>query len=582
VGKRADQAGRYQARLQVHAGFILANAAFAAIFVALVLSAFHAPAPHDVPVGIVAPATVTGQVKVALGSSVPGGFELQVYRSEARARTGIAHREVDGALIASGGSLRLLVAQAGGTGPAQALIRAFDAMAARSGRTLTVADVAPPRADDSEAFSPFFVILGVLFPSLAAGSASALAFRRARPVWCVAAPMVVAAVIGAVTAGIADGVASLGNYAAIAGIVALFSLAVAAQTAALGRIWPPLVSVAVLVFMVLGIPVSGGPANLARFGPGFLRVLHPALPLGAAASAVRNAVYFDGYGTAAPGWVLAAWAMTGVAALILVATGRRQAPARLVPWPARAGGPGLHAAPGNGQLRGALQHAVPARGAQEADDSSTASSGLVARQSSPGPVWPGRAIPGAADHDPVLPEPVAPEPVAPEPGGPGPVRPESDLPGPAADPGPLSPISLVIGFDNSEPARRALSWTARLAGSRPGTLHIIYADHMIIDSDFSGFGHAEMTAARDQEAAGVAEAAAEIVAGASVPYTFERRPGAPAAAILSGASAQAASARDEDGPIIVVGRSGHAAHHVLGSVPVRLLHHSPYPVLTIP
>jgi nucleotide-binding universal stress UspA family protein len=32
----------------------------------------------------------------------------------------------------------------------------------------------------------------------------------------------------------------------------------------------------------------------------------------------------------------------------------------------------------------------------------------------------------------------------------------------------------------------------------------------------------------------------------------------------------------------VVGRSGHAARHVLGSAPVRLLHHSPYPVLAIP
>jgi nucleotide-binding universal stress UspA family protein len=34
--------------------------------------------------------------------------------------------------------------------------------------------------------------------------------------------------------------------------------------------------------------------------------------------------------------------------------------------------------------------------------------------------------------------------------------------------------------------------------------------------------------------------------------------------------------------VIVVGRSGHAARHLLGSVPTRLLHHSPYPVLTIP
>ena len=34
-------------------------------------------------------------------------------------------------------------------------------------------------------------------------------------------------------------------------------------------------------------------------------------------------------------------------------------------------------------------------------------------------------------------------------------------------------------------------------------------------------------------------------------------------------------------PIIVTGRSYHAVHHVIGSVPVRLLHESPYPVITI-
>lgn len=333
MGKRADHARGYQARFRPHAGFILANAAFAAIFVTLVLSAFHAPSPHAIPVGIVAPATATGQVEDALDASVQDGFDLQAYPSEARARAGIAHREVNGALIASGSQLRLLVAQADGTGPAQALTKVFGPIAARSGRMLSVTDVAPPLADDSEALSPFFIILGVLIPSLAAGSASALVFRRARPAWCVAAPAVVAVAIGLVAAGIADGVSGLGHYAVIAAIVALFSLAVAAPMAALGRIWPPLVSLALLVFLVFGIPASGGPANLAPFGPAFLRPLHPALPLGAAADAVRGAVYFNGFGTAGPVWVLAVWAVAGVSALALVAALRRAAPSLAVPRP---------------------------------------------------------------------------------------------------------------------------------------------------------------------------------------------------------------------------------------------------------
>jgi nucleotide-binding universal stress UspA family protein len=492
AGKRAEHARRHQARLRPHAGFVVANTLFAAIFVALALSAFHAPSPHGLPVGIVASPAVTGRVEDALDTHLPDGFDLRVYPSEAAARAGVTHAQVDGALIATPGHLHLLVAEGGGTAPAQALTAAFGTVAARSGQPLTVTDVVPPRPDDTQALSPFFMLLGVLVPSLAAGSASALVFRRSRPAWCVAAPVIVAVVVGAVAGGLADGIAGLGHYPAIAAIAALFSLAVAAPTAALGRLWPPLVAAALLVFLVFGLPVSGGPAGLAPFGPGFLRVLHPALPLGTGVSAVRAAVYFGGYGAAGPLWVLAAWAVAGVAALALVtARRRRQAPAALVPL-----GPVM--------------------------DAATTAGGLV------------------------------------------------------------------VGFDNSEPARRALGWAARqlaprldtLPATPPTILHVVYSDHMIIDSDLSGFGHAEMEAARDAEAARVAAAADEIMTAAGQPYTFERRQEPAADAIVSEASAQADALGGA--PVIVVGRAGHTAHQILGSVPVRLLHHSPYPVLTIP
>ena len=331
AARRPDDGRRYPARYRALAGFIVVSAAFVAIFVALTLSAFHKPTPHDLPVGIVGSAAVTRQVEHALDSAAPGAFRFRSYPSEASATTGIAQREVDGALVASGANLRLLVTQAGGTGPEQALSGAFAAVAARSGRHLIVSDVVPPRASDSQALSSWFVVLSVLIPSLAAGSASALAFRRAPRAWAVAAPVAAAVVSGAVAAAIADGIAGLGNYAAIAGIIALFSLAVAAPTAVLARIRPPLVALAVLAFIVFGIPASGGPANLASFTPGFLRVLSPVLPLGIAASTIRNVVYFGGHATTPYIWTLAAWALAGVAGLILVTALRRPAPALTEP-----------------------------------------------------------------------------------------------------------------------------------------------------------------------------------------------------------------------------------------------------------
>jgi hypothetical protein len=486
VARRPDRVRRLPAQYRALAGFIVASAAFAAIFVTLALSAFHAPKPHSLPVGIVGPVAATSQVEHALDGAVPGAFDWRRYPSEAGARTGIARREVDGALVASGSGLRLLIAQGGGTGPAQVLTQASGAVAARTGRLLAVTDVVPPLPGDTEALSPFFVVLGVLIPALAAGSGSALALRRARPALAVAAPVAVAAVIGVVSAAIADGIAGLGNYAAIAGVVALFSLAVAAPTAVLARIWPPLVAVAVLALIVFGIPVSGGPANLASFGPAFLRVLDPVLPLGLAAGVVRNVVYFGGHGTAPHLWILTAWALAGVVGLIAVTTLRRPAPAPT-----------------------------------------------------------GRVVP------PVVPA------------GTGP-----------------APVTLVVGFDNSEPARRALIWGADLLRARSGALHVVYADHVLVGSDLSGFAHSEMEEARDEKAAGVAEAAAEIAAAAGVPYTYERRPGSPADAILAAASSQDA-AEPASTPIIVTGRSHHAVHHIIGSVPVELLRQSPYPVITI-
>ena len=126
---------------------------------------------------------------------------------------------------------------------------------------------------------------------------------------------------------------------------------------------------------------------------------------------------------------------------------------------------------------------------------------------------------------------------------------------------------MVVGFDNSEAARRALVWGADLLRARPGTLHVVYADHELVDSDLSGFAHSEMEAARDEKAAGVSEAAAEIASAAGMPYTFERRrQGSPADAILSAASIQEAAQPASHGPLRMrTARAGKSEHRMMSS-----------------
>jgi hypothetical protein len=305
---------------------VTANLAFASLFMTLALSAFHQPAPHDLKVGVVGSPPVTRGLQRTLDVAAPGGFDLREYRTEAQARAGIGDRRLDGALVTARAGSRLLVADAGGSGAARALTGAFSAVAAKTGQRLAVLDVVPPVNGDSQGLSSFFVIVCVLFPSLATGVAAAHLLRHLRPIPRIAVPVIAAVAIGLAAAGIADGISGLGNYLPIAGIVALFSLAISLPTAALGEIKPPLVVLAVLLFLILGLPVSGGPGGLAQFGPSLFRSLDSALPLGVAADAVRNTVYFGAHDTGGYLLVLGAWAVAGVLALMLVTNLRTRTP----------------------------------------------------------------------------------------------------------------------------------------------------------------------------------------------------------------------------------------------------------------
>jgi hypothetical protein len=314
-------------RHRLHVAVILVNAVFATTFVAIALAGFHQPTPHGIPVGIVAPRPVARTIAARLDAHRPGAFALRVLPTEPRARLAIEHRRIDGAIIVLPRALDLLTAGAGGTAPTQAITAAATALAARTGRPVATTDVVPPGRNDSEGLSAFFVIMCALFPSLATGIIAGHALRRTSVASRVAVLGGIAVLAGLAAAALADGISGLGHYWTIAGVVALFSLAISAPTAALGQIRPHLAALSVLAFLVVGIPASGGPANLAGFGPGFLRALHAGLPLGIAADTVRNTVYFRAGDNTGHVWVLGAYAAGGLAALgLLVARRTRSAP----------------------------------------------------------------------------------------------------------------------------------------------------------------------------------------------------------------------------------------------------------------
>jgi hypothetical protein len=310
-----------------HITHVAVTTVFAAVFVSLTLSAFHEPTPHNLPIGVVGEQAAPSKLATILDAHAPGGFDLRSYTSAATARHGIDDRIIDGAVVITAHRLQVFVAQALGIGPTGAITNTFQSFAAATGRPLQVIDVAPALPGDSDAFSPFFIMLVTLIASMVSGVNLGVMFRKSGRRWLIGAPLIVAIVLGLAIAGVTDGFTGYGHYFALASILALFSLAVSESTAALAMIRPFLVALASFMFVVLGIPASGGPAGLAPFAPSFIRVFDSVLPLGVGESAVRNLIYFQGHDTAAPLWTLAAWAITGLAAFVLLHS-RRQGAAR--------------------------------------------------------------------------------------------------------------------------------------------------------------------------------------------------------------------------------------------------------------
>lgn len=152
----------------------------------------------------------------------------------------------------------------------------------------------------------------------------------------------------------------------------------------------------------------------------------------------------------------------------------------------------------------------------------------------------------------------------------------------ASPPRPPAAIDLVLGYDGSDPATRALEWAMRILAGRAGTLRIVHVTHSATGAGLSGLGYAEMMEAEDEVDTTVRDAAAERLAATDVSWTFQRRQGAPGDELLAEAKERAAGAPSGTETVLVVGRSAGAIHQVIGSVPVALLRHSPYPVLTIP
>jgi nucleotide-binding universal stress UspA family protein len=146
---------------------------------------------------------------------------------------------------------------------------------------------------------------------------------------------------------------------------------------------------------------------------------------------------------------------------------------------------------------------------------------------------------------------------------------------------PAPNIYLVVGYDGSPPAVRALDGAARLLIGRSGRIEVLYVAHLPSMDMLSADAVAEMEVNFDDIAQELHDQATEQLRGGEERWSFERRQGLIAEELIAAATGLR-DAHPDDTVVIVVGSSSHAMHRMVGSVAVSLARRSPVPLVVVP
>jgi len=146
---------------------------------------------------------------------------------------------------------------------------------------------------------------------------------------------------------------------------------------------------------------------------------------------------------------------------------------------------------------------------------------------------------------------------------------------------PTGPVHLVVGYDGSPPASRALDAAVRLLQDRTGRIHVVYVAHLSSLAMLSPGAIAEIESDFDEIEQQLRVAAAEQLRDRAAAWGFERRQGIVPEELIAMATAIGEAGADST-VAIVVGSSSHATHRVVGSVAVSLARHSPVPLVIVP
>jgi nucleotide-binding universal stress UspA family protein len=141
---------------------------------------------------------------------------------------------------------------------------------------------------------------------------------------------------------------------------------------------------------------------------------------------------------------------------------------------------------------------------------------------------------------------------------------------------------LVVGYDGTEPAQRALRSATEMLRDRPGRLEVVFVAHVPSTVAFSPQGLAAVREGMDREESDLTSAVEQALRESDVKWHFQRRNGEIALELLAAAKEQF----DGEGPsthvVLVLGGSSHKIDRYLNSTPARVIRQDRFEVLVVP
>jgi hypothetical protein len=143
-------------------------------------------------------------------------------------------------------------------------------------------------------------------------------------------------------------------------------------------------------------------------------------------------------------------------------------------------------------------------------------------------------------------------------------------------------LVLVVGFDGTEPAERALQTAVEMLEDSPGHMEVVYVAHVPASVALSALAVASLQDGLDQEEHDLAGRVEEVLRSTGVKWHFQRRNGEIAPELLAAGAEQL----DTEGPntrlIVVLGGSAHKIDRYLNSTPAKVLRQDRFEVYVVP